>query len=234
MTRVPQLTPRLLAVAKQVPLGAKLADVGTDHAHLPVFLLRQATISEAIASDIRENPLERGRAVARLHGVEEKISFRLCAGLSGIRPGEADTVVIAGMGGETIAAILKEAFWLQDAKVRLLLQPMSSVPELRLWLQANGFVIRREEVVSEGRRFYVVMTVEAGSMPPLTQGQAFAGCQTPETVAGPRGPYIADLIRRRRRAQAGRLQGSCPQSEQEEALLAELEQMKKEWEAWQR
>ena len=235
MTRVPQLTPRLLAVARQVPVGAKLADVGTDHAHLPVYLLRQNVVSQAIASDIREGPLERGRAVARLHGVEEKISFRLCAGLSGIQPGETDTVVIAGMGGETIAAILEEAPWVTETKVRLLIQPMSSLPELRVWLQSNGFQICREEVVSEGRRFYVVMTVEAGTMPSLTPGQAYAGCQTPETVAGPRGPYIAELIGRRRRALAGRAQGCMPPIERarEEALIAELEQMEKEWESWQ-
>lgn len=236
MTRVPQLTPRLLAVARQVPAGAKLADVGTDHAHLPVSLLRQGRVSQAIASDLRESPLERGRAVARVHGVENKISFRLCSGLSGVQPGEVDTVVIAGMGGDTITAILAEAPWLRANRVRLLLQPMSSLPELRVWLQSHGYAISREEVVAEGRRFYVVMTVEAGSMSPLTPGEAYAGRQTSESVSGPRGAYIADLLRRRRHALAGRTQGgfSSDVQEQEEALLAELEQMQKEWESWQR
>lgn len=230
------MTPRLLAVAGQVPQGARLADVGTDHAHLPVVLLRQGRIKRAIASDIREGPLERGRTVARVHGVEDLISFRLCPGLEGIRPGETDTVVIAGMGGETIAAILAQAPWVREERVRLILQPMSSLPELRRWLFENGFSIDREEIVAEGRRFYTVMTVAAGLMPPLSPAEAWAGRQRPDTVAGPRGRYLEDLIQRRRRVLEGRDPDRLRPEElaQETALTVALEEMQKEWESWQR
>ena len=92
-------TARLHAIATQVPLGAKLADVGTDHGYLPVWLLVHGRIDKAVAADLREGPLGRARETARQHRQEGKISFRLCDGLTGIAADEADTVIIAGMGG---------------------------------------------------------------------------------------------------------------------------------------
>ena len=106
-----ELSPRLQAIAEQVPQGAHLADVGTDHGYLPVWLLRDGRINSAIAADLREGPLNRARETARRFNVEEQISFRLCDGLSAIRPEETDTVTIAGMGGETIISILEAAPW---------------------------------------------------------------------------------------------------------------------------
>ena len=133
-----ELTPRLQAVAGLVPRGARLADVGTDHAYLPASLLQQGVIDTAVAADLRPGPLDRARATAERYGLTEQISFRLCDGLSGILPEEADTVVIAGMGGETIAAILSAAPWVREEGKRLILQPMSAQedpdPLRGLWL----------------------------------------------------------------------------------------------------
>ena len=129
-----ELSPRLAAIAEQVPQGARLADVGTDHAYLPAWLLLAGRISGAVATDVREGPLQRGRETARLYKVEDRMVFRCCDGLAAVEPQEADTVVIAGMGGELMARIVERAPWTRGCT--LLLQPMSAQPFLRRWLQA--------------------------------------------------------------------------------------------------
>ena len=100
--RTVELTPRLRSVAELVPRGARFADVGTDHAYLPVWLLQQGRITGAVASDLRPGPLERARGTAEKYGLTGRMDFSLCDGLSGIQPDEVNTIAIAGMGGETI------------------------------------------------------------------------------------------------------------------------------------
>ena len=139
-----ELTPRLRALADLVCQGARLADVGTDHAYLPVWLLLRGKIDQAIAADLREGPLSRARETARQYGVEDRISFRLCDGLSAVGEDEADTIAIAGMGGDTIAAILGAAPWTRSKA--LLLQPMTALPSLRQWLQNNTYRIVEERI----------------------------------------------------------------------------------------
>ena len=109
--RTVELTPRLRSVAELVPRGARFADVGTDYAYLPVWLLQQGRITGAVASDLRPGPLERARGTAEKYGLTGRMDFRLCDGLSGIQPDEVSTIAMAGMGGETIAAILAAAPW---------------------------------------------------------------------------------------------------------------------------
>ena len=148
-----ELSPRLRLAADLVPQGARLADVGTDHAYLPACLLLEGKIPWAIASDLRKGPLDRARETARQYGCGDKMAFRLCNGLAGIRPGEADAIVIAGMGGETIAQILEAAPWVLEEKIPLILQPMSSLPELREWLGQNGYAIAKEQLAQETEHY---------------------------------------------------------------------------------
>ena len=105
-----ELTPRLRLLADWVPPGARLADVGTDHAYLPVWLRLHGRVVSAIACDLREKPLARARETGRAYGADG-IDYRLGNGLEVVEPEEADTIVIAGMGGENIAAILARAPW---------------------------------------------------------------------------------------------------------------------------
>ncbi len=171
-----ELTPRLQAIADQVPQGSRLADVGTDHGYLPVWLLNNGRIESAIAADLRERPLNRARDTAHRFGATAQISFRLCDGLSAIGPEEVDTVAIAGMGGETIISILDAAPWTKEGTM-LLLQPMTGFAELRRWLQGNGYQIVKECIVCEGKRLYSILTVHGGEMPPLTLAEQWAGLQ---------------------------------------------------------
>ena len=104
-----ELTARLRVLAELVLQDSRLADVGTDHAYLPVWLQQRGVISRAVVSDLRQGPLDRARSTAEKYGLTGRMDFRLCDGLSAIRPEEADTIAIAGMGGETVAAILAAA-----------------------------------------------------------------------------------------------------------------------------
>lgn len=131
-----KLPPRLAAIAALVPDGARLADVGTDHALLPIRLLLDGKIQRAVATDIRPGPLSRARENAYAAGVQD-LSCVLCDGLTGISPDSVDTVVIAGMGGENIAAILRAAPW-ACRNALCILQPMSRPEELRAVRRRSG------------------------------------------------------------------------------------------------
>lgn len=156
------LTPRLRTIMQQVPEGARLADIGTDHALIPTALLRRGVIQSAIASDLREGPLDSAARTAKQFEVEHKLSLRLGGGLQTVKPDEADTIVIAGMGGETIAQILADDAWALDGAHLLLLQAMTAQPYLRQYLAAHGGVIQKESLCREGQRIYTVMTVVGG------------------------------------------------------------------------
>ena len=208
------LTPRLETVARLVPPGVRFADIGTDHAYLPAKLLLDGVIDRAIAADLREGPLSRARETARQYGVEDKVSFRLCDGLSGIECGETDAIAIAGMGGETIAAILAAAPWTKEHK--MLLQPMTSFHDLRGWLQRSGYEICREHIAREGNRLYSVMEVRGGEMPPLTPAELWAGKQSDDPLR----PAYLDLMT----AKAVRvLNGLNAAQTRDEAQIARME-----------
>ena len=174
MKRQLQLQPRLQLLADMMPQGCRLADIGTDHGYLPVWLLQRGRIQSAIAADIGSEPLAHARRTAAEYGVEN-IDFRLCDGLSGIAPEEADSVVIAGMGGETIIAILSAVAWTKDGAHTLLLQPMTKTAELRKWLAVNGYCFTEERLVWDKNYLYPVLRVTGGECPQLTELQALTG-----------------------------------------------------------
>ncbi|MGN1095637.1 MAG: tRNA (adenine(22)-N(1))-methyltransferase [Eubacteriales bacterium] len=150
-----ELDKRLLCVASFVRKGAFLIDVGTDHAYLPIALMKKGIIRGAIASDINEGPCERARINISKNGFESKISVRRTDGLCGIYPDDGMTdIVIAGMGGALITEILDKSDITKKSDVRLILQPMRNVPDLRKYLCENGFYIAGEALSSDGERIY--------------------------------------------------------------------------------
>ncbi len=159
---------RLLCVASMVRKGALLADIGTDHAYLPTYLMKQDAISLAIAADIGEGPAASARRTVQEAGFADVIDVRVCDGLSAIAPDEVSDIVIAGMGGETIIHILEEAPWVKSTIYRLILQPMTKTVELREWLFRNGFVIDEERVVVDGGHIYNVLSVRFDNAAPIT------------------------------------------------------------------
>lgn len=173
--KILSLQPRLKRLAELVPEGAHLADIGTDHGYIPVYLLQTGRIASAIAADIGAEPLQHARRTAEEYDLTEHMDFRLCDGLSGIGAEEADCILVAGMGGETIVSILEGADWLQSGKHRLLLQPQSRQELLRTWLTEHGFRILREHLVLDKGTIYNILVVEAGSSDPLTEVERVGG-----------------------------------------------------------
>jgi len=181
-----ELGVRLSAVAARIRHGARVADIGTDHALLPVWLVQNGRCPSAVASDIGEGPADAARRTVAGAGLESAVSVRVGDGLAPVQPDEVDDIAIAGMGGETIAEILAAAPWVMDARYRLVLQPMSKPERLRVFLAENGFLIGEEDVVAEGERLYTVMMVTfTGVRRSLSYTAALMGC-IPHTNAGVR------------------------------------------------
>ncbi|HCD90461.1 MAG TPA: SAM-dependent methyltransferase [Ruminococcaceae bacterium] len=183
-----KLPPRLAAIAALVPDGAHLADIGTDHALLPIRLLLDGKIQSAVATDIRPGPLSRAKENAYAAGVQD-ISCILCDGLTGVTANSVDTVVIAGMGGENIAGILRAAPW-ACAGTLLLLQPMSRPEELRAALPSLGLTIRAEQLVRDAGRLYSILAVRAGAPEELSVGELYCGKYS--LLSGD--PLFADIL----------------------------------------
>ena len=153
---------RLEAIGKLVPHGCVLADIGTDHAYLPVWLLEQGKIASAIAGDIAEGPCLAAKNTVSMHGMKGKVEVRLGSGLKVLQAGEADCIAIAGMGASTMIEILEADMPLAVEAKRLVLQPMAGAASLRKWLIQNGWHIVAEDLVADGRHLYEIMAVERG------------------------------------------------------------------------
>lgn len=147
------LSKRLSAVALLVENGAVVADIGTDHGLVPVYLIKKGVISSAVAADINEGPLDSCRSLVKENGLDAYISVRLSDGLDNIKSSEFDTVIIAGMGGELICKILSRA----DLKHKhIILNPMTHPETVREFLYSNGFEIGRDLIIHDGRHYYCV------------------------------------------------------------------------------
>lgn len=237
MKRLFSLSPRLQAVADLAPRGKSLADVGSDHGQLPVWLVHQGVVPRAVATDIRPGPLSRGQELARRWEVDDRIDFRLCDGLSAVRAEEAETVTIAGMGGETIAGILAAASWTVEPGHCYILQAMSGMDGLRRYLSDNGYLICRELLVSEGETLYVILVTQRGEMAALTPGEIWVGRQWRGMESPLRDRYLTEELRKLCWAAEGLSRSQRPGDEEKRAhfeqAAREVREMKKEWEQWQ-
>ena len=152
------ISDRLLACAGFVSPGDRVADIGCDHGYLGIYLLTNGIAGSVIASDINPQPLLSARHNAEKFGTADKMSFHLGAGVTAI-PRDFDTMVCAGMGGDTMIHILSAAPWLRDRRYRMVLQCQSKTPMLRRYLSENGWRITEERVLKEGKFLYTVMEV---------------------------------------------------------------------------
>lgn len=159
-----QLSKRLLAVSNLVTCTGCLADVGTDHGYIPIYLTETGKISRAIAMDINKGPLERAREHIRQKKLEDRIETRLSDGVMALQPGEVQTVVIAGMGGNLIQKILREGREILFQTEECILQPQSEIELVRKCLQEEGYCIQEEDMVWEDGQYYPMMRVIHGSM----------------------------------------------------------------------
>ena len=158
------MTPRLLAVASFVEKGSRVADIGTDHAYIPIWLIEHEIAESALAMDINQGPIDRANENIFKFGLCEKIKTRLSNGLENLEENEADTVIIAGMGGILINEILNEAKEKHLGVKRFILQPMTAIEETRKFLAENGFCILDERLAKEEEKLYCVLLVSRGEM----------------------------------------------------------------------
>lgn len=170
------LNPRLSAAAAMVRPGKVPADIGTDHAYLPAYLILSGRCLHCIAGDIGESPLENARETVELYGLSGQIELVLSDGLDDEVFRRAEDIVIAGMGGEMITDILTRAPYLKDKKYRLILQPMTRAEEVHLFLAANGFSIVEERAVTDAGKVYLILAAEyTGTACELSGAEIYIG-----------------------------------------------------------
>ena len=174
----PRLDDRLKSVADFIPPCEVFLDVGTDHAYLPVYLLKNGISKFAVASDLRKGPLDSAKKTALSFGVTDKISLRLGSGFETVREGEVQAAAVAGMGGILISELLKTSENIVKKIETIVLQPMTAVYELRVFLYQNGFTIADEVLAKDGNKIYTVMKVhphEEQESEPLSEAELYIG-----------------------------------------------------------
>lgn len=153
------LSKRLEAVAGLIKRDGALADVGTDHGYIPIAMVLRGHAEKAIAMDLRTGPLERAREHITAYGLEDRIETRLSDGVSALAENEADSIVVAGMGGELVIHILETGKAVCKSAKELILQPQSEIDEVRKYLRENGYQIADEDMVEEEQKYYPMMRV---------------------------------------------------------------------------
>ncbi|WPO97951.1 tRNA (adenine(22)-N(1))-methyltransferase TrmK [Pseudomonas sp. HR96] len=198
------LSRRLQLVAAHIPPGARLADIGSDHAYLPVALLRRGAISAAVAGEVALTPLRAAQRSVEHNDLQALISVRLADGLAALEPGDGITAVsLCGMGGETIRDILEQGKARLNGRERLVLQPNGGEQPLRQWLLGNGYRILAEEILRENRFDYEIIVAERAEEVRYSAEQLYFG---PRLMAV-RSPAFLDkwqrALRRKRQTLAG-------------------------------
>lgn len=183
------LTPRLEMILSLVPKSSSVCDIGTDHGYIPIALFKKDLAEKVIAMDINEGPLSQAQKNIDAFSLSSKIETRLSDGFSNLSYGEADTAIIAGMGGELIARIMRT----DKGVKRFVLQPQTMHRELREFLYKNGYFIEKEDVCRETRKMYVAMLVSKKPSPPLSRVE----CEIGPYLISHRPPLFEDYVRYR-------------------------------------
>ena len=183
------LSQRLERVAAHIPAGARLADIGSDHAYLPVALMRRGAIAAAVAGEVAATPFQAANRTVADNGLTQHITVRLADGLAAIEAGDDITAVsLCGMGGETIRDILDSGRARLNGRERLILQPNGGEQPLRQWLMENGYQILHEELLRENRFYYEIIVAERTEAMTYTAEQLYFGplqmqARSPEFLA---------------------------------------------------
>ena len=219
-----KLSPRLQTVADAAGKCNILADVGTDHGYIPVYMLENDLCERAYASDIREQPLARAAEIILESGLSDKAETFLSNGILDI-PEDYDALVIAGMGGETIVSILEAKRPPENAK--LVLQPMTEEQTLREYLYTHGYRITDETAVSEPGHVYTVISAESGKTESYTYrdvlaSPVFCGKKSADGEA-----YIMKYIRKETRVLEGLRHASVPKTGEIAKIERELAELEK-------
>ena len=220
---------RLLICSELVRDGAVLADVGTDHAYLPIYLLQKGKIERAVLSDINQGPLNKARENSEKAGFINKVELRLCNGASELSDSGATDYAICGMGGELIAEIIENAPHLKSEKINLILQPMSKSEVLREYLFTHGFHIARERYVTDtGKHYVCILARFCGKNTPFDEADLYFGRYNAfkEANGNELQRYMKVKLESLSRAAEGKRLGGIAAERETELLGALLERMK--------
>ncbi|HBG4719904.1 TPA: SAM-dependent methyltransferase [Clostridioides difficile] len=155
-----KLTDRLLKIASLVSDGKKIADIGTDHGYIPVYLLKEGKVPFAVLADVNKGPLDNAHKEVIQNNLLDKVDLRLGSGIEILEIGEVEEVIIAGMGGILISELLKAKKEVAHNVEKLILQPMQAQEELRYYLLNNGYEILEEVLVREDFRIYEIIVAK--------------------------------------------------------------------------
>lgn len=191
MSQIPTPDARLQSAIPYIKRGGRVADIGTDHAYLPIHLVREGIAESAIAADINLGPILSARANIESVGLADRIQTVQTDGLHGIEQYEPTDVLIFGMGGELIVKILSEAPWVRNEEIGLVLQPMSRAKLLRKWLVENGFSIVGESLTDPNKFYQTIYARYNGTVAQYTEEELLLGKKNIEDQP----PLFADFVR---------------------------------------
>lgn len=230
----PNLTPRLKTISELINHSDKMADIGTDHAYLPVCLIDSGKCKTAIASDIRSGPLKRAETTVQKYNMGGLIELRLGAGLETVTLSDkVDTIVIAGMGGLVITEIIRSSIEIVKAAKHIILQPMTMAPELRTYLYSSALGRIDEYFAFEGEKIYNIISVDItqDSKPiKLTSAEAFIGKSLIESKPDGFDTYIRHLKHKLENQITGLKNGTTAEAGEKlknaEIMLSEIKNIK--------
>lgn len=169
------MSKRLDVIASLVENGIGVVDVGTDHAYVPIMLCKNGYEGMITATDINELPLKKARINLEKNGFEDRVTLKLCDGFAELNPDTADTIIIAGMGGDTATGILDRAEWCMRERTKLILQPITKPEILRYWLTNNEFHIDNDILIKENGTLYQIISATFGKAEPYLDAELFTG-----------------------------------------------------------
>lgn len=232
-----RLSDRLQIIADRSKDHKTMADIGTDHGFLPVYMVESGRCEFAVAADISGPSLDKAAALCRERGIE-RVDVRRGDGISVLAPGEVGCVVIAGMGGLLMIEILEKDPELTDSFGRFVLQPRTAAGELRRWLVSHGFAITGEDVVREGRYIPQIITaVPRAKLRPeekdLAEGADFGSAEVSAEVppwirsaSGPVAEHIGRILRREEAVLEGLGRAADPDEERAEQTRRNIAYLK--------
>lgn len=220
------LSERMLMAAKMVRKGNTVADIGTDHAYLPAWLVLNGISPSALACDVRKGPLENAKKTVEQYGIEEKITLRLSDGFDEIEPFEAQDFIMCGMGGTLMEELVSRTYWLKDKTKRIIVQPQSHAEDIRRFFVENGFEILFEDACIDGGKLYCAMAAEyTGIITEKPISYIYTGelpkCRKPEAKT-----YLNNIRSRlQTKLDAEKLHGSAEKAERLEKVIIGMEEI---------
>lgn len=218
------LSERMLMAAKMVRQGNAVADIGTDHAYLPAWLVLNDISPKALACDVRKGPLENAAKTVEQYGIEEKITLRLSDGFEKIEPFEAQDFIMCGMGGTLMEELVSRTHWLKDKSKRIIVQPQSHPEDIRRFFVENGFEILFEDACTDAGKLYCAIAAEyTGKITEKPLSYIFTG-ELPKCRKADAKKYLENILSRlRTKHDAEKIHGTPERAAYLEKIIAETE-----------